>query len=77
MFVSVQFKDKAKNFRGRIYDYELAKDEEVPAVGSIIRMMDENYNYICYGTRVKVTDVKRKSETAKTKIRCLITTLDD
>lgn len=77
MFISVQFKDKNKVFRGKHYDYEIANGEEIPKVGSIIRMMDENYDFVCYGTRVKVMAVKLKSETAKIKIRCLETTLDD
>lgn len=77
MFISVQFKDKNKVFRGKHYDYEIANGEKVPEVGSIIRMMNESYDFICYGTRVMVTAVKPVSETAKTKIRCLVTTLDD
>lgn len=77
MFISVQFKDKEKNFRGKHYDYEIASGEKVPAVGSIIRMMNEDYDFVCYGTRVKVTAVKHESQTAKIKIRCLEASLDD
>ena len=77
MYISVQFKNKNKEFVGKHYDYELLPDEKVPAVGSIIRMMDENYNFVCYGTRVMVTSVKMESASAKVAIRCLETTLDD
>lgn len=62
MFVTVQFKDRNKVFRGRTYDYLLNREETVPQVGQIVRLMDDNYNYLCYGTRVKVVDVKEKSE---------------
>ena len=51
MYISVQFKDKDKKFKGRIYDYKVCDDEaEKPQKGDIIRMMDTNYNYIAYGT---------------------------
>ena len=49
MIVTVQFKNKDKVFSGKTYDYILNKNEEVPKQGSIIRMMDKNYNYICNG----------------------------
>lgn len=62
MFITVQFKNKDKVFRGRTYDYLLNKEEDVPEVGQIVRLMDSDYNYLCYGTRVKVVDVKEKSE---------------
>lgn len=62
MFITVQFKNKDKVFRGRTYDYLLNKEEDVPEVGQIVRLMDSNYNYLCYGTRVKVVGVKEKSE---------------
>ena len=61
MFVTVQFKDINHVFKGKLYDYELNKEEEVPEKGSIIRMLDEDYNYICNGTRVKVVDIKATS----------------
>lgn len=77
MFISVQFKDKNKNFRGKCYDYELVEGIEVPATGSIIRMLDEDYDFVCYGTRVKVTAVKKESSTAKMKIRYEEASLDD
>lgn len=62
MFVTVQFKDRNKIFRGRTYDYLLNREEVVPRVGQIVRLMDDNYNYLYYGTRVKVVDVKERSE---------------
>lgn len=77
MYISVQFKDKDKKFKGRIYDYKVCDDEaEKPQKGDIIRMMDTNYNYIAYGTRVMVVDVKERSATASQEIRFLKTTLD-
>ena len=62
MFVTVQFKDRNKVFRGRTYDYLLNREEAVSQVGQVVRLMDDNYNYLCYGTRVKVVDVKERSE---------------
>lgn len=62
MFVTVQFKDRNKVFKGRTYDYLLNREETVPQVGQIIRLMDDDYNYLCYGTRVKVVGVKEISE---------------
>lgn len=58
MVISIQFKDSKKIFRGKAYDYKLNKEEKVPKKGSIIRMMDNDYNYIHYGTRVKVVNVR-------------------
>lgn len=57
MYISVQFKNKNKDFVGKAYDYLLNKEEIPPEKGDIIRMMDDNYNYKFYGTRVKVVDV--------------------
>lgn len=68
MFISVMFKDRNKIFKGKTYDYKLSDEEEIPAVGSIIRMMDEEYDYICNGTRVKVVDVKVASETPQSAV---------
>lgn len=76
MYITVQFKDAQKNFRGRTYDYEVYEDEPTLTKGDIIRMMDNDLNYICNGTRVKVVDVKNTSTTALTKIRVLKTSLD-
>lgn len=78
MYISVQFKDRNKVFRGKIYDYQLSKEETTPKVGSIIRMMDEKYNYICNGTRVKVVDVKTESNTSQPMaIRYISSSLED
>lgn len=57
MYITVQFKNKNKDFVGKLYDYALNKEEIPPKQGDIIRMMDDNYNYKFYGTRVKVVDV--------------------
>lgn len=62
MFITIQFKNKDKVFCGKTYDFLLNKEEDVPEVGQIVRLMDSDYNYICYGTRVKIVDVKEKSE---------------
>ncbi len=77
MFITVQFKDKNKIFRGKTYDYELNEEEKIPEKGSIIRMVDNNYNYICYGTRVKVVDIKECSVTARTQIRVIPSSLEE
>lgn len=59
MVISIQFKDKNKVFKGKIYDFKLSKNESVPKKDTIVRLMDsEAKNYLFYGTRVKVTDVK-------------------
>lgn len=77
MYIGIQFKDKAKNFRGKIYDFKLHPEEKVPKVGSIIRVLDEDYNYKFYGTRVKVVDVKTESTSAAEQlIRYIETSLD-
>ena len=55
--ISVQFKNKNKEFVGKTYDYLLNKTEDKPCRGDIIRLMDKDCNWIAYGTRVKVTDV--------------------
>lgn len=77
MFISVQFKNKEKIFGGKHYDFELIQGDEVPAIGSIIRMMDEDYNFVCYGTRVKVTGIKMESMTSTKRIHYMETSLDD
>lgn len=56
--VTIRFKDKNKVFRGKTYDYILFQNEDIPKVGDIIRMLDQNYEYICYGTRVRVEQVR-------------------
>ena len=62
MVITVQFKDRNKNFRGRTYDYLLHKEEDIPNNGDIIRMMDENYNYLYYGTRTRIVNMRKETE---------------
>lgn len=78
MVVTVQFKDKNKIFKGHTYNFILNKDELPPKKGAIIRMMDNDYNYIFYGTRVKVTDVREKifSDINLNEIRYVTSSLD-
>lgn len=80
MKISIRFKDKNKVFRGRTYDYLLAKDEEVPKVGDIIRLLDNDYNYLHYGTRTRVENVSAAKEEDKgllTKVRLIQSSLDE
>ena len=78
MFVTVQFKDRNKVFKGRTYDYLLNGEETVPQVGQIIRLMDDNYNYLCYGTRVKVVGVKETSEVKEpVSVRYVVASLEN
>ena len=67
MFITVQLKDKNKVFKGRTYDFKLAKDVVPPRSGDIIRMYNEDGGKCCNGTRVKVVDVKVYSRTADLK----------
>lgn len=68
MVITVQFKDRNKNFREKTYDYILHKEETIPKNGEIIRLMDENYNYLYYGTRrrrrrrMRVVNVRKETE---------------
>ena len=41
MFINVQFKNRQKQFTGKIYSYELCSDEIAPKENDIIRLMDE------------------------------------
>ena len=78
MFVTVQFKDRNKVFKGRTYDYLLNREEIVPQVGQIIRLMDDDYNYLCYGTRVKVVGVKETSEVKEpVSVRYVVASLEN
>ena len=77
MYITIMFKNKSKEFVGRSYDYELLAGEEVPEVGSIIRMMDSNCKPVCYGTRVKVVGIKNKSDLAKVAIKYTKASLDE
>lgn len=56
--VTVRFKNKDKVFVGKSYDYILFQNEDIPKEGDIIRMLDKDYEYICYGTRVRVEQVR-------------------
>jgi hypothetical protein len=58
MFISVQFKNRNNEFVGKTYDFELHKDEDVPTEGDIVRLMDKDFEYKFYGTRVKIVEVK-------------------
>lgn len=60
--ISVQFKNKNKEFTGKIYDFLLNNEEEAPSNGDIIRLMDNSYDYKFYGTRLKVVDAKFVAE---------------
>ncbi len=61
MVITVQFKDRNKNFRGKTYDYLLHKEEDIPKNGDIIRMMDENYGYLYHGTRTRIVNVRKET----------------
>lgn len=56
--ISVRFKGKDKVFKGKTYDYILFQEEDTPKVGDIIRMLNQDYEYICYGTRVRIEQVR-------------------
>lgn len=79
MYISVQFKDRNKVFKGKTYDYKLDEKEKIPKKGAIVRMFDEDNEFVAYGTRVKVVDVKTVSLSANEnlKVRLLETTLDN
>lgn len=73
--ISVQFKDKDKNFRGKLYDFKVAK---APKVGSIIRMYDKDFTKpVCNATRVRVVEVKDNSDVETEEIGFIETTLED
>lgn len=76
MYITVQFKDKNKVFKGRQYDYILNDNEKIPEKDTIIRMMDNNYDCIANGTRVKVVDIKKYSATATQEIKYVEDTID-
>ena len=57
MYIGVKFKGKNKDFKGRTYNFELAKDEDIPKVGDIIRLTDADWGFLFYGTRVRVEEV--------------------
>lgn len=59
MYVNVKFKNRKMEFIGKTYSYELAADEEVPKDGEIVRLMDEDYNYLNHGTRIRVESTSK------------------
>lgn len=77
--ISVRFKDKNKVFKGKTYDYKVLDGEDDVKAGDIIRMMDDDLNWICYGTRVRVESVRpaTKADVGLLGIRLVLTTLDD
>lgn len=65
MYISVQFKDKNKHFRGRNYDFLLSPTISPPSVGTIIRTYKANGGgKMCNATRVRVNEVREFSDTA-------------
>ena len=75
MFISVQFKDKNMNFRGKLYDYEV---DFPPKAGSIVRMVTKDKkNFVANGTRVRVVEVRHKSKVAIQKIVCIPSSLEE
>jgi hypothetical protein len=77
--ISVQFKDKNKVFRGRNYDYILNREEEIPEKGAIVRLLDDDYNYVVHGTRLKINDIQEKdvNEEEYVSVRYIRASLDD
>jgi hypothetical protein len=77
--ISVQFKDKNKVFRGRNYDYILNREEEIPEKGTIVRLLDDDYNYVVHGTRLKINDIQEKdvNEEEYVSVRYIRASLDD
>ena len=60
MFINVQFKNAKKEFVGKEYSYELCPEEEAPKPNTIARLMDENYNYLNYGTRIRINSCTKE-----------------
>ena len=61
MIIGVTFGAKANPF-GKEYSYRLAKGVPAPKAGSVIRMMDEDYNFIHNGTRTRIVNVRKATE---------------
>lgn len=61
MIIGVTFGARANPF-GKEYSYRLAKGVPTPKVGSVIRMMDEDCNFIHNGTRTRVVNVRKAIE---------------
>ena len=77
MVISVQFKNRDMEFRGKAYDFELAPNEIVPKQGAIIRMVDIEGKPVCNKTRVRVVDIKKKSDKTQGLIRCIASSLEE
>lgn len=77
MVISVRFKNRENVFTGKDYDFELAPNEKVPEKGSIIRMADPEGRKVCNYTRVKVVDVKEKSDKVNGLIRCIPSSMEE
>lgn len=77
MVIEVRFKGRDMEFRGKSYDFELAPDVAVPAVGSIIRMEDLEGKAVCNRTRVRVENVKESSSKTQGLIRYTMSSLDE
>lgn len=77
--ISIRFKDKNKAFKGRTYDYRVLEGEADVKAGDIIRMLDNDCNWVCYGTRVRVESVRPTTSADENLlgIRLILTTLDD
>ena len=77
MYITIQFKDKEKHFKGKEYDYLLGENVAPPTVGSIIRMHRQDGGKMS-PTRVRVNGVKMFSSSADPiPIEYQVTTLDD
>ena len=59
MYINVQFKNRKKEFVGKEYSYELCSDEKIPEPNTVARLLDENYNYLNYGTRIRINSVTK------------------
>ena len=77
MVISVQFKNRDMEFQGKTYDFELAPNETTPEKGAIIRMTDTEGKKVCNYTRVRVVDIKEKSDKAQGLIRCVASSMDE
>ena len=78
MFIGIQFKNKKKEFVGKTYNFELSEGEDIPTEGDIVRLMDEDYDLMFYGTRVKIIEVipQLASSEEVAKVRYLKASMD-
>ena len=79
MFIGIQFKNKKKEFVGKTYNFELSEGEDIPTEGDIVRLMDEDYDLMFYGTRTKVVKVTPSIENKDNliKVRYIKVSLND